>query len=128
MQVCQFCMCMQHDFESIVFLQTEIINISSTNGQNIFAAGQLILDCFTIPNDLPVVWGAFNFDDSEKQLAGDPRAIIQSTEYGSRLTLMNTTVEDSGYYTCSSIERFVRPDAPFIVTIIPGIFVMNLHD
>ena len=113
-----------HNFdESIVFLQAEIVNVSSISGQNIFEVGQFSLNCFTIPNDLPVVWTAFNFDYSNKQLTGDPRAIIQSTGYGSRLTLVNTTIEDSGYYTCNFIERTVSSTDPFSVTVIPGTYL-----
>ena len=109
--------------ESIVFLQTELVNISSISGQSIFAAGQFSLNCFTIPNDLPVVWTAFNFDYSYKELTGDPRAIVQSTGYGSRLTLMNTTVEDSGYYACNSIQGTIGPTDSFSVTVIPGTYL-----
>ena len=113
-------MCAHNFDESIVFLQTEIVNVSSISGQNIFAAGQFSLNCFTIPNDLPVVWTAFNFD---KQLTGDPRAIVQSTGYGSRLTLMNTTVEDGGIYACNSIQGTIRLNDSFNVTVIPGTYM-----
>lgn len=102
----------------------EITNVTSASGQNVTTVGELILDCFTVPSDLPVNWIAIEFSDSpNRQLADDPRAVIQSTEYGSRLTIRNTTVEDSGEYQCLFNHSFYEIRSNISVTIIPGKFL-----
>ena len=121
-----------NSFTPILLL--EVTNITSVGGQNILAPEQLILSCFTVPSDLPVVWVAINgiiinpgkqffrdpFAGIERQLAEDPRAIIESTEYGSRLTLTNTTVGDSVEYSCRFIQRDAFSLANIFVPVIPG--------
>ena len=114
------CVCIR-SFTSILLL--EITNITSIGGQTILVLGQLTLDCFTIPSDLPVVWVAIGFKIPDSELATDPRAIIQSTEYGSRLTLTNTTVRDSRGYGCSFNQREAFAD--IFVTIIPGTYFIS---
>lgn len=114
---------MHTSFTSILLL--EVTNITSVGSQSILASEQLTLNCFTVPSDLPVVWVAMSgpFGVINRQLAKDPRAVIKSTEYGSRLTLINTTVEDSVEYGCHFNHRNAFLSANASVTIIPGTYL-----
>ena len=123
---------MYNSFTFIILL--EVTNITLVGSQNILASEQLTLNCFTVPSDLPVSW-VFVSDNIlileikffggslERQLAEDPRAHIESTEFGSRLTLTNTTVEDSGVYRCHFIQRDLFSSANIFVPVIPGTYL-----
>ena len=109
-------------YTSILLL--EITNITLIGNQSILATEQLILNCFTVPSDLPVVWFVISrIDSPDRQLAEDPRVVIESTEYGSRLTLTNTTVEDTQEYGCRFNQREAFALATTFVTIIPGTYL-----
>ena len=104
-------------------LIAEIINVTSNSSQNVFVQGELTLTCFTNPSDVPVTWIHYpDFESSGKQL-NDPLAIIQSTDYGSALTLRNTTTEDTGEYKCALDDSFTEEYESTFITIIHGTYV-----
>ena len=105
-------------------LIAEIINVTSNSSQNIVVQGELILTCFTNPSDVLVTWIHYpDFESSGKQLMNDPRAIIRSTDYGSTLTLRNTTTEDTGEYKCALDDSFSEEHESTFITIIHGTYV-----
>ena len=105
-------------------LIAEIINVTSNSSQDVVVQGELFLTCFTNPSDVPVSWiHCPNFESSGKQLMNDPRAIIQSTDYGSALTLRNTTTDDTGEYKCALVDSFSEEYQSTFITIIHGMCV-----